>query len=342
MIPALAAAKASVAQLVISITPTRLLKHLCYTTLGFTAACAIASMLALAFQCRLPKPWDTEGQKCVDRLGLNIGIHSLNIITDLCVTVIPLVMLQDIQVSQKKRWVVRGLFASRCRYEGPLLLDQRFWAHTDNLHSVPVFTILMLYYMRIAYRTENPNFTWDILVPQVWAQVMLHTSIITACIPSLKPFLSGIKPGLLTVQIPGHELTSSSIRRSQRESKSEAAKGGPLVGPRSFTSRSSSTKKRLSNTTTSISNSSSGNSNFWTEKQKQAIATMERGYNRPQAGKTKSRVEHGRSESIQALVQSLTDHVILHSIDYKVEYEEPRDELDIESLSRLGSSHSHV
>jgi len=82
------------------------------------------------------------------------------------------------------------------------------------------------------------------------------------------------------------------------------------------------------------------------EKQKQAIANMERGYNRPHAGKSESRIEHGRSESVQALVQSLNesnDHVIMHSIDYKVEYEEDmKDDLDAaESLRRAKSSHSN-
>ncbi|KEF54904.1 uncharacterized protein A1O9_09347 [Exophiala aquamarina CBS 119918] len=201
----------------------------------------------------------------------------------------------------------------------------------------------MLYHMRNAYKTDDHDFTWDILMPQVWAQIMLHTSIITACIPSFNRFLSGIKPGLLAVQIPEHELASSSVRRSQNESKSEAALDSPLVSPRLFASRSSSTKNRLSNAAMIVSSGiSTSNSNLWSEKQKQAIANIERGYNRPHAGKTESRIEHHRSESIQALVRDLDDHVILHSIDYKVEYEEQRDELDFESLGRLGSSRSHV
>jgi hypothetical protein len=116
MILALATAKASVAQLVVTTIPTILLRRLCYASLGFTAAWAVASILALAFQCSLPRPWHTEGNKCVDQFGLNIGIHSLNILSDLFVIFIPFVMMQEVQVSQRKRWIVRGLFASRLRY----------------------------------------------------------------------------------------------------------------------------------------------------------------------------------------------------------------------------------
>ncbi|KAK5240769.1 hypothetical protein LTR40_013608, partial [Exophiala xenobiotica] len=45
---------------------------------------------------------------------------------------------------------------------------------------------------------------------------------------------------------------------------------------------------------------------------------MERGYNRPNATKASSKVENDRSES----VKGLTDDIILHTIDYKVEYED--------------------
>jgi hypothetical protein len=199
-----------------------------------------------------------------------------------------------------------------------------------KLKSVSVFIILMLYYMRKPYKSDDADFTWDVLVPQVWAQIAINTSIITACIPSLKPFLSAIKPGLAIIRIPEHELTGPYVRRSKRRSKSNTT-GSSRVATR-FAGRLSSTKKG----NTSLSNtSSSSNSNFWTEKQKQAIAAMERGHNRPHAGKVESRVEHGRSESIQGL----TDDVILHSIDYRVEYEDMRDDLDFDSFERLQSSH---
>jgi len=120
IIPALAFAKASVAQLVISIAPKRLLTQWCYASLGFTAAWAIASIFAMAFQCNLPSPWETEGKKCIDLFGLNIGIYSSNIATDLLVIVISFMILQQAQFPPKRRWILRGLFASRVRY-GELL-----------------------------------------------------------------------------------------------------------------------------------------------------------------------------------------------------------------------------
>lgn len=160
--------------------------------------------------------------------------------------------------------------------------------------------------------------TWYALVPQVFAQIMLNVSIIAACIPSLKPFLADIKPGLIVVNIPEHELTASFVRHSKSRSDGKAAtlKAGGLSR---FASRFGLTARGGS-----TMNPSSGSSGLWGEKQKEAVTAMERGYNRPHATKASSRVENDRSES----VKGLTDDVILHTIDYKVEYEDQQSDAD--------------
>jgi hypothetical protein len=78
----------------------------------------------------------------------------------------------------------------------------------------------------------------------------------------------------------------------------------------------------LSSGQTTGGNSSNGSGTMWGEKQRKAVSDMERGHNRPNATKASSKVEMDRSES----VKGLTDDVIMHTIDYKVEYEDPRHE----------------
>jgi hypothetical protein len=89
---------------------------MCYVTLGFIGAWTVASVFAIAFQCHLPSPWAFGGDDCVDQFALNIGIHALNIATDMLLVVIPFVMMQQVQISTGKRWVVTGLFGSRLMY----------------------------------------------------------------------------------------------------------------------------------------------------------------------------------------------------------------------------------
>lgn len=116
VIGVLAASKASVTHLVIAINPSRKLVLACYGTLGLVLAWTIASVFALAFQCDLPQPWNSKGNKCVDRFALNVGIHALNIFTDCVIVAIPFIMMQSVQVSMSKRFVVSGLFAARLVY----------------------------------------------------------------------------------------------------------------------------------------------------------------------------------------------------------------------------------
>ncbi len=116
LIGSLAAAKASVTCLVIAINPSRKLLLACRGTLGFVAAWFVASIIALAFQCDLPSPWNSEANKCIDRFALNVGIHVINILTDVIIVVIPFLMMQNVQISSHRRWVVRGLFGSRLVY----------------------------------------------------------------------------------------------------------------------------------------------------------------------------------------------------------------------------------
>lgn len=84
----------------------------------------------------------------------------------------------------------------------------------------------------------------------------------------------------------------------------------------------------------STSSRKSKKSRLEKERQNQAISDMERGHNRPRVVKVESKIEHGRSESNQYL----TDDVILHYIDYRLEYEDVSDDIDVQ-LDRIERAH---
>jgi hypothetical protein len=116
LVGALAASQASLTFLVIAINPTRRLLISCYSILGFLAAWTLSSMFALAFQCHLPRSWDYGNNTCVDRFALNVGIYSFNILGDVLIVIVPFAMMQKVQVSSSRRFVVNALFSSRLRY----------------------------------------------------------------------------------------------------------------------------------------------------------------------------------------------------------------------------------
>jgi hypothetical protein len=94
------------------------------------------------------------------------------------------------------------------------------------------------------YWNRRPRATArDITVPVIWSQGALYTSIITACIPSIKRFFMNSQSGLMGVQISEqYEMTHASKKGNRSTISSQ-----PDDGPSHPTNRhqSSNTERRL-------------------------------------------------------------------------------------------------
>ncbi|GFF45087.1 hypothetical protein IFM46972_07709 [Aspergillus udagawae] len=132
---------------------------------------ASSSIVALAFQCALPHPWDTTG-RCVNREALAIYIWAMNIITDAALVFLPCVVLQKVQISRLKRLRIMAMLASRL--------------------IVCVATGIQMHYVNIAI--SSPDRTWTNIDSTIWAQVMMNLSIITTAIPSLGRLMIELQP----------------------------------------------------------------------------------------------------------------------------------------------------
>ncbi|PKX91159.1 uncharacterized protein P174DRAFT_463296 [Aspergillus novofumigatus IBT 16806] len=71
-----------------------------------------SSIVALAFQCALPHPWDVTG-RCVNREALSNYIWTMNILTDAALVFLPCVVLQKVQISGLKRLRIMAMLATR-------------------------------------------------------------------------------------------------------------------------------------------------------------------------------------------------------------------------------------
>jgi hypothetical protein len=70
-----------------------------------------------------------------------------------------------------------------------------------NLSSVIILTITRLALLKSYFSSSEPIF--DFLTSGIITQALLSTSITTACIPALKPFLDGFDSGMLGVGFKG-------------------------------------------------------------------------------------------------------------------------------------------
>ena len=104
--------------LIIAIKPRKSVMYACYGTLAFIGAWGIGSVIALALQCS-PNRWalgPTSGQNpqtCIDQYTMQIAIRAMDIASDLVIVVLPVLMMQTVQVKHEKKWAVILLFGLR-------------------------------------------------------------------------------------------------------------------------------------------------------------------------------------------------------------------------------------
>lgn len=134
---------------------------------------AVASMVALAFQCDLPHPWKFTGH-CIDRAALYQGIGIFNILTDISLVVLPCTLLRTVQLSKWKRSRMMGLLATRL--------------------VVCIATGFQMYYATIFAHSSDP--TWTNIEFSIWDVAMMNLSIITAAIPSLGRLVIELQPNI--------------------------------------------------------------------------------------------------------------------------------------------------
>ncbi|KAK2788387.1 hypothetical protein FQN52_006711 [Onygenales sp. PD_12] len=295
IIATLAAAKVSITSLIIAIQPPGRAVYLCYGIHALVCLWAFASILALTFQCDLPRPWTEESNTCVNQYALQISIGTFNILSDLIIIAVPVYVMFTVKIALKKRWIVSGLFACRI--------------------ITPTTTLLSLLTLSPLYTTHPPSRDrpWHAVTPSIWTQIATATSIITACIPSLKTFLADIRSGLTgaTISEPfelahsgGRTRVHGTTRTANGSSSGNSLGGG--FGGRMGTS--SSTTKTM------------GSSRAWRWRGgewKMGGDGYPFAYGRGGVGRIGKRGTEESSES----VKGLTDGVIVHTVDYRVEFD---------------------
>ncbi|KEF54873.1 uncharacterized protein A1O9_09316 [Exophiala aquamarina CBS 119918] len=286
MILAIAGAKAAVTLLVIAIKPLRNVMYGCYGMLVFIGLWTVASVFALAFQCS-PNRWalgPSESDTCVNQYAMQVAIRSLDIASDVGIVLLPALMMRTVLVSRDKRWMVIMLFS--LRLATPCMTAASIVALDDFYHSAP------------------QDRTWFAITPSVWTSVAMNVSIVTACIPSIKRFLADWASGLSNVAISEpFELEHSAGKSGGFGSYAPGSGMGSKIATR--LGLSSTSKAQVTSHLQSVDSHHENNHS-------QLHANNNRGVS------VKANDPNDASDS----VKGLTDGVIMHSIDYRVEYEE--------------------
>ncbi|KAI0839455.1 hypothetical protein F5Y06DRAFT_286471 [Hypoxylon sp. FL0890] len=145
----------------------------------------ISGILTSLFQCSLPTPWDyLDGARCIDRRAWWTYIAALNIVTEVGIIALYLLIIGKLQISRSKKAIVLSIFLTRIFVIGTAAAQ------------------LAVFYD--AY--PDSDVIQSMWLPVILNQVVICVSIVTACLPYLKPFMESLQSGIVRVEnIPGSE-----------------------------------------------------------------------------------------------------------------------------------------
>ncbi|KAH7359538.1 hypothetical protein BKA66DRAFT_500717 [Pyrenochaeta sp. MPI-SDFR-AT-0127] len=174
-IATLAFAKLSIISLLMILTAANLHRNLGLGLTGFIALWGIVSAFVTAFQCGTVEPWRffKPNSNCLDLASFWRGMGVINILTDLALILFPVHVIVTLQMSLSKKITILTFFGAR-------FLDI-------------IATAVQMVYVS-DFGSRNP--TRDLWKWTLVAQIIECITILTSCVPYLRPLLESLPSGL--------------------------------------------------------------------------------------------------------------------------------------------------
>ncbi|KAH6865733.1 hypothetical protein BKA58DRAFT_320778, partial [Alternaria rosae] len=130
----------------------------------------VASLIAIAFQCELPQPWQIVGPRCSNSRIFWIVYCMIDIFTEVAIIMLSVHLVVNLQVRLSRKLAVIACFVPRV-----LVL------------SVAIVRLVLLY-----PATLHGDPQYRLWVPAIISQAHVCLSIATASIPYMVPFFKGM------------------------------------------------------------------------------------------------------------------------------------------------------
>ncbi|KAF1995267.1 hypothetical protein P154DRAFT_445865 [Amniculicola lignicola CBS 123094] len=174
-IATLAFAKLSIIILLMILTASDLHRRVGMSLTAVVATWGVVAVFTAAFQCGIEEPWHSfgKGNKCLGLPAFWRGMGIINMLTDLALILFPVHVIVTLQMSAGKKLTILVFFGARS-------LDI-------------VATGIQVAYAS-AFASDNP--TRDLWKWTLTTQVVECITILTACVPYLRPLLESIPSGM--------------------------------------------------------------------------------------------------------------------------------------------------
>ncbi|KAI0192644.1 hypothetical protein EV127DRAFT_426010 [Xylaria flabelliformis] len=152
----------------------------------------LSALSTSLFQCSLPAPWDyINNTQCINRRAWWAYVSVINIGTEFFIVALYCLIIGNLRMSLVRRSVVLLVFSSRLLIIGIALSQLAVFLDTF----------------------PSSDLTLDLWLPTILNQATLSTSVVTASIPYLRPFMESLESGVARVEnIPGSEEELSHVR----------------------------------------------------------------------------------------------------------------------------------
>ncbi|KAA6415435.1 MAG: hypothetical protein FRX48_00150 [Lasallia pustulata] len=162
------------------LTPSKRMQSTFQAFIIFITLWGVAAIVALALQCQQQHSLNWSSSTCFNQSGLYYANAGISLATDIIIITFPAVIIRKAQITSEQRWAIIAMFSIRV--------------------LVCIATIIEI--VTFQDYLQSSDRTWHGVDLNIWAQVSMNLSIITACIPLMKPFFKKLQFSLLDSSIP--------------------------------------------------------------------------------------------------------------------------------------------
>ncbi|CAD6571497.1 MAG: hypothetical protein ASARMPREDX12_008311 [Alectoria sarmentosa] len=167
--------KLSVIWFLHTLTLQRVHNHLRRALGLLVIAWGVSGLFAIAFQCPVPDTWQVLSQRCFHQVSFWNYLAVSNIVIELALITLPIAILRHVQMHPRRKVTIIACFAARIFVIGAI--------------------VAQLVFQNRGSGSEDRTFTaWSAAVCALFVQSL---SIVTACVPYLKPLLVALQSGMI-------------------------------------------------------------------------------------------------------------------------------------------------
>ncbi|OTA67799.1 hypothetical protein K449DRAFT_323892 [Hypoxylon sp. EC38] len=194
----LALIKWSLSVFIETLTPDNLHNRLNFGLRLTIVLWALTSILISLFQCQMPAPWQyVDSERCIDRRAWWTYVATLNAGTECFTVVLYLMIFYTIRVSWTRKALLLSVFTARLLVAAAVLVQLIFFRRKDQTSE-------------------------DTPIPTILNQAILALSVVTACVPYLRPFMESLEADVIHV-------ASSLILDEEGFRRTRTGSGGHLL-----------------------------------------------------------------------------------------------------------------